>query len=148
MSSNVLYEKLQCTVPDPDPTGYGYPFEKPEVFLEGAAEYFYPQSVRDWTEDAVIVKRDSEVMEYRKKRQIEVLIVSPDGKETWVPGNTDVSEMMEEGWAYTYQERVAQSFKVIEYDLEKKVKRTYVCEPAGEEPVTEEELRRLSGKDA
>ena len=55
----------------------------------GAAEFFYPQNVRDWTEDAV-----------------------------------------------------------NEYDLEKKVKRIYVCEPAGEEPVTEEELRRLSGKDA
>ena len=124
--------------------GYGYPFDVPEITVDGYGEAYSPQWIYDWQDDVVIVRRGNTAYKYCRKIRTEVLMRSPSGEEKWVLGN-DYSQAEEEGWQYAEESRDAQFFEVIEYDLKNKTKKTYSCNLVSEDRMEAYELRDIVG---
>ena len=156
--SFILGDTLQCTVQQPHDeynsyydVDQGYPFDIPKVTLEGSGETYPYQPIRDWKTDSVIIKRGNIVYEYCRRLRTEVQMTSPSGEEKWVreedfPSEEDFFKAQEEGWQCSDERRDVQSFEVIEYDLEKKTKKTYACKLQNEEIMDSFELRKFGVK--
>ena len=105
-----------------------YPLEVPKVYIDAYGEDYYPQVLFAWGNDAVAVVRDKSIVEYTKSSHFELQAEVENGNIIWVDGRTAPYEGSW-GGKYLDEYRYAQTYSVVEYDLESLVKRTYKVVP-------------------
>ena len=102
-----------------------YPYNVPEVFLEGNGEVYNRQWCFNWDDDSVIVVRDKHVIKYTYSTFIELLAKNEEGEIVWMDGRrAPYSDCW--GGEYLNEERGAHEYTVEEYDVETKKKRKKV----------------------
>lgn len=105
-----------------------YPRDIPKVYIDARCEDYYPQVLFSWGDDSVAVVRDASIVEYTKSAHFELLAEDENGNIIWVDGRTAPYEGCW-GGKYLGEYRCAQTYSVVEYDLESLEKRTYKVIP-------------------
>ena len=105
-----------------------YPLKVPKVYIGAYGEDYYPQVLFAWGDDSVAIVRDKGIMEYTKSSHFELQAEDENGNIIWVDGRTAPYEGCW-GGKYLGEYRCAQTYSVVEYDLESLVKRTYKVIP-------------------
>ena len=121
----------------------GYPFKIPEVYLYGEGVYDYKFPMFDKENDSVILVRDKCILEYRSLLYREMLLKNSNGEAEWVDSKMIEKEEYE-NMEFLGEVRVAKRYNIIEYDVEKREKRTYSVLWGKSAPMTTEDCYRLS----
>lgn len=101
-----------------------YPRDIPKVYIDAHREDYYPQVLFSWGDDSVAVVRDTSIVEYTQSSHFELQAEDENGNIIWVDGKTAPYEGCW-GGKYLGEYRCAQTYSVVEYDLNSLVKKTY-----------------------
>ena len=101
-----------------------YPFNEPKVYLDGTCETYNPQLSFSWSDDSVVLVRDTSVVEYTKSSFTELLAKDKDGNIIWVDGRGAPYSNCWDG-EYLGDTRAGQEFKVTFYDIKTSQKKRY-----------------------
>ena len=101
-----------------------YPFNEPKVYLDGACETYHPQLSFSWSDDSVVLVRDTSVVEYTKSSFTELLAKDKDGNIIWVDGRRAPYSNCWNG-EYLGETRAGQEFSVTFYDIKTLQKKRY-----------------------
>ena len=126
MSSNI-HSGTIVFVPDLSATGEEYPFEIPEVQIEGVAEYYFPQVLFDWDRMSVNVSTKDRVIELHRLSFSELQRFDEDGNEIWENGMDAPYEDPEKGIFYTGRTRPGEAYRLEVTDPKTGRKRVYKC---------------------
>ena len=127
-----------------DDYGYeGYPLRKPTVYLHGAVEAYYPQTVFSWEKDSVVVVRENRVVEYTKSSFTELLAKDEKGDIVWMDGRNAPYSNCWEG-EYLDEYRGGEEFTIKTYDLNTMKKQSFKAVLEKEEDMDNHDVSRLS----
>ena len=101
-----------------------YPFNEPKVYLDGTCETYHQQLSFSWSDDSVVLVRDTSVVEYTKSSFTELLAKDKDGNIIWVDGRRAPYSDCWDG-EYLDETRDGQEFKVTLYDIKTSQKKRY-----------------------
>lgn len=121
----------------------GYPFSIPKVFLEGAADGYYPQVGFSWGDDTIVVLRGDCLTTYTKSEFSELLAEDENGNVIWVDGR---NAPYEDCWSGRYLDKTrgAKEYRIVEYDLKTSQKRTYKVSLEETAQFTDRDLNRIA----
>ena len=120
-----------------------YPFKKPTVYLHGAVETYYPQTVFSWDKDSVVVAREHRVVEYTRSSFTELLAKDEKGDIVWMDGRCAPYSNCWNG-EYLDEKRHGEEFTIKTYDLKTMKKQSFKAVLQKEEDMDDGDVRLLS----
>lgn len=98
-------------------------FEMPEIYYDGFSDPDDEEPMFGWSGDSVLVKRGNHIVKYTAISFYDVLLKKESGGTVWVNGQVANIEGVSADEVLNY--RLANEYRVTEYDLEKSEKRHY-----------------------
>ena len=98
-------------------------FEMPEIYYDGFSDPDDEEPMFEWSGDSVLVKRGNHIVKYTAISFYDVLLKKESGGTMWVNGKVANIEGVSADEVLNY--RLANEYRVTEYDLEKSEKRHY-----------------------
>ncbi|MCR5348347.1 MAG: leucine-rich repeat domain-containing protein [Bacilli bacterium] len=126
MSSNI-YSGTVVYAPDLTQDIEEFPFDTPEVEIEGVAEYYFPQVLFDWDRMTINVSTKDRVITLHCFSYLELQRFDEEGNEIWESGMNAPYEDKEKGIVYSGRTRPAETFKLEVTDPNTGRKCTYKC---------------------
>ena len=121
-----------------------YPFEKPTVYLHGAVETYYPQTIFSWSDDSVLVVRENRVVKYTRSTFTELLAKDEKGDIVWMDGRCAPYSNCWKG-EYLDEYRGGEEFTIKTYDLKTMKKQSFKAVLQKEEDMDDGDVMLLSG---
>lgn len=121
----------------------GYPLKKPTVYLAGAVEEYYPQTVFSWNDDSVVVVRENRVFKYTKSSFTELLAKDEKGDVVWMDGRNAPYSNCWKG-EYLDEYRGGEEFTIKTYDLSTMKKQSFKAVLQKEEDMDDGDVRIIS----
>lgn len=144
ISGKILLKPIEEEKHEDDCDYDGYPLRKPTVYLHGAVEAYYPQTVFSWEKDSVAVVRENRVVEYSRSSFTELLAKDEKGDIVWMDGRNAPYSNCWEG-EYLDEYRGGEEFTIKTYDLSTMKKQSFKAVLQKEEDMDDGDVRLLSG---
>ena len=96
--------------------------EIPVVFCSGFTDV-YDEPIFNWVNDSIVVKRGNKIVEYSDSTYYDVLFENENEESSWIDGRVSNITGVDADKVVDVRER--KEYKVVEYDLEKSLKRKY-----------------------
>ncbi len=139
----ILLEPTEEKKHEDDYGDEGYPLRKPTVYLAGAVEEYYPQTMFSWADDSVVVVRENRVIKYTRSSFTELLAKNEKGDIVWMDGRNAPYSNCWDG-EYLDDERPGEEFTIQSYDLSTMKKHYYKAVLEKEEDMNDYDVSRVS----